>query len=220
LVGDIIYSGIFEPCCYLRGFESFLMDLVINPDFATALIEGMYQYQLQRYSLLLKEVGEFVDVIFVGDDLATAENVIMSPKTYRDMIFPYHLEYFKNLKKLAPHAKLLYHSCGSIINFIPHLMEAGVDILNPVQVSAQGMDTRKLKEQFWKDLCFWGGVDTTRVLPLGTPDEVRREVRKRISELGPDGYILTAVHDIQPDVPPENVIAMYQEAGEYPLGKG
>ncbi|MCX6090512.1 MAG: hypothetical protein NTX88_09150 [Candidatus Atribacteria bacterium] len=220
LVGDMIDTGIFEPCWYLRGFENFLMDLVINPDFATALIEGMYQYQLQRYSLLLKEVGEFVDVIFVGDDLATAENVIMSPKTYRDMIFPYHLEYFKNLKKLAPHAKLLYHSCGSIINFIPHLMEAGVDILNPVQVSAQGMDTRKLKEQFGKDLCFWGGVDTTRVLPLGTPDEVRREVRKRISELGPDGYILTAVHDIQPDVPPENVIAMYQEAGKYPLGNG
>jgi len=212
LVGDMIDTGIFEPCWYLRGFENFLMDLVINPDFATALMEGMYHYQLQRYSLFLKEVGEFLDVIFVGDDLATAENVIMSPHTYRSLIKPYHKEYFKNLKKLAPHAKLLYHSCGSVVNFIPDLIEVGVDILNPVQVSAQGMDTAMLKEKFGKGISFWGAIDTTQVLPNGTTDDVKKEVQKRIKELGPDGYVLTAVHDVQPDVPPENIVTMYTEA--------
>lgn len=212
LVGDMIDTGIFEPCWYLRGFENFLVDLVVNRDFALQLMEGMYQYQLQRYSLFLREVGEFLDVIFVGDDLATAESVIMNPKTYREMVKPFHKEYFANLKKLAPKAKLLYHSCGSIAPFIPDLIEVGVDILNPVQVSAQGMDTKKLKEEFGKDLCFWGAVDTTFVLPRGTVEEVRQEVRRRIADLGPEGYVLCAVHDIQPDVPPENVVAMYEEA--------
>jgi uroporphyrinogen decarboxylase len=219
LVGDMIDTGIFEPCWYLRGFESYLMDLVIDPDFATSLIEGMYHYQLQRYSLFLQEVGEYLDIIFVGDDLATAENVIMNPQTYRNLIKPYHKEYFKNLKKLAPKAKLLYHSCGSILNFIPDLIEIGVDILNPIQVSAQGMDTKILKDKFGKEISFWGAIDTTQVLPNGSIDGVKREVQKRIQELGPDGYILAAVHDIQPDVPPENIVTMYDEAKNITISK-
>ncbi|BER92966.1 uroporphyrinogen decarboxylase family protein [Thermatribacter velox] len=215
LVGDMIDTGIFEPCWYLRGFENFLVDLLINKDFALKLMEGMYNYQLNRYSLFLKEVGEFLDVIFVGDDLATAENVIMSPETYRELIKPFHKEYFRQLKKLAPRAKLLYHSCGSILQFIPDLIEIGVDILNPVQVSAQGMEPAILKERFGRELSFWGAIDTTFVLPRGTREEVRQEVRTRIDQLGPEGYVLTSVHDIQPDVPPENVIAMFEEARAY-----
>ena len=215
LAGDMIDTGIFEPCWYLRGFENFLVDLLTDQDFVTTLLEGMYNYQLKRYSLFLQEAGEFLDVVFVGDDLATAESVIMSPKTYRDIIKPYHKEYFKNLKKLAPQARLLYHSCGSIFSFIPDLIEVGVDILNPVQVSAQNMDTKVLKEKFGRELSFWGAIDTTRVLPRGTKKEVKEEVRKRIDDLGPEGYILTSVHDIQPDVPPENVITMFEEARNY-----
>ncbi len=215
LVGDMIDTGIFEPCWYLRGFENFLVDLLTDVDFVTTLLEGMYDYQLKKYSLFLQEVGEFLDVIFVGDDLATAESVIMSPKTYREIIKPYHQEYFKNLKKMAPQAQLLYHSCGSIFSFIPDLIEVGVDILNPVQVSAQNMDTKTLKEKFGEELSFWGAIDTTRVLPQGTEEEVKREVRKRIDDLGPEGYVLTSVHDIQPDVPPENIVAMFEEAKKY-----
>jgi len=215
LVGDMIDTGIFEPCWYLRGFENFLVDLLIDVDFVTTLLEGMYNYQLKKYSLFLQEVGEFLDVIFVGDDLATAESVIMSPKTYREIIKPYHQEYFKNLKKMAPQAQLLYHSCGSIFSFIPDLIEVGVDILNPVQVSAQNMNTKTLKEKFGEELSFWGAIDTTRVLPQGTEEEVKREVRKRIDDLGPEGYVLTSVHDIQPDVPPENIVAMFEEAKKY-----
>ena len=215
LVGDMIDTGIFEPCWYLRGFENFLVDLLTDLDFVTTLLEGMYNYQLKRYSLFLQEAGEFLDVVFVGDDLATAENVIMSPQTYRDIIKPYHKEYFKNLKKLAPQAQLLYHSCGSIFSFIPDLIEVGVDILNPVQVSAQNMDTKVLKEMFGRELSFWGAIDTTRVLPRGSKEEVKEEVRKRIDDLGPEGYVLTSVHDIQPDVPPENVVTMFEEAKNY-----
>ena len=215
LVGDMIDTGIFEPCWYLRGFENFLVDLLTDVDFVTTLLEGMYDYQLKKYSLFLQEVGEFLDVIFVGDDLATAESVIMSPKTYREIIKPYHQEYFKNLKKMAPQAQLLYHSCGSIFSFIPDLIEVGVDILNPVQVSAQNMNTKTLKEKFGEELSFWGAIDTTRVLPQGTEEEVKREVRKRIDDLGPEGYVLTSVHDIQPDVPPENIVAMFEEAKKY-----
>ncbi len=215
LVGDMIDTGIFEPCWYLRGFENFLVDLLTDLDFVTTLLEGMYNYQLKRYSLFLQEAGEFLDVVFVGDDLATAESVIMSPKTYRDIIKPYHKEYFKNLKKLAPQAQLLYHSCGSIFSFIPDLIEVGVDILNPVQVSAQNMDTKILKEMFGSKLSFWGAIDTTRVLPRGSKEEVKEEVRKRIDDLGPEGYVLTSVHDIQPDVPPENVVTMFEEAKNY-----
>ena len=215
LVGDMIDTGIFEPCWYLRGFENFLVDLLTDVDFVTTLLEGMYNYQLKKYSLFLQEVGEFLDVIFVGDDLATAESVIMSPKTYREIIKPYHQEYFKNLKKMAPQAQLLYHSCGSIFSFIPDLIEVGVDILNPVQVSAQNMNTKTLKEKFGEELSFWGAIDTTRVLPQGTEEEVKREVRKRIDDLGPEGYVLTSVHDIQPDVPPENIVAMFEEAKKY-----
>lgn len=219
LVGDMIDTGIFEPCWYLRSFEEFLVDLLLNPDLATTLMEGMYQYQLERYSLFLQEVGEFLDVIFVGDDLATAQSSIMSPATYRDLIKPFHKKYFSELKKIAPQAKLLYHSCGSIVPFISDFIEIGVDILNPIQVSAEGMDTQLLKERFGRDLAFWGGVDTTRVLPQGSEKEVREEVRQRIDHLGPDGYVLTAVHDIQPDVPPENVVAMFDEAKKYKPGR-
>ncbi len=215
LVGDMIDTGIFEPCWYLRGFENFLVDLLTDVDFVTTLLEGMYTYQLKKYSLFLQEVGEFLDVVFVGDDLATAESVIMSPKTYREIIKPYHKEYFKNLKKMTPQAQLLYHSCGSIFSFIPDLIEVGVDILNPVQVSAQNMDTKVLKEKFGGELSFWGAIDTTQVLPQGAKEEVREEVRKRIDDLGPEGYVLTSVHDIQPDVPPENIMTMFEEAKEY-----
>lgn len=181
LVGDMVETGIFEPCWYER---------------------------------FLEEVGEFLDIVFVGDDLATADNTIMSPAVYREMVKPYQKEYLAGIKKMTS-AKLMYHSCGNIFNFIDDLVEMGVDILNPVQVNAQGMDTERLKQSYGDKLCFWGGIDTSYVLPRGTEEEVESEVRKRIDELGPEGYVLNAVHDIQPDVPGENVITMFKAARRY-----
>jgi uroporphyrinogen decarboxylase len=113
-------------------------------------------------------------------------------------------------------ARIAYHCCGSVVHLIPDLIEMGVDALNPVQVSAKGMDSRRLKQEFGRDICFWGAIDTMRVLPFGSPAEVRAEVKRRIADLGPGGgYVLSAVHNIQADVSPENICAMYDAAREY-----
>lgn len=209
IVGDMVETGIFEPCWYLRGFTQFIMDLMVNKEFAHRLMRKMLDYQWKRYEFFLNEVGEFLDVVFVGDDLATAESTIMSLATYREMVKPYQKEYFEKIKNMT-NAKLLYHSCGNISDFIEDLIEIGVDALNPVQVSA--MDSRELKERFGDRICFWGAIDTTRVLPGGAPKDVEEEVKRRIEDLGPEGYVLTSVHNIQPDVSAENVLAMFKAA--------
>ena len=136
------------------------------------------------------------------------------------MLKPYHAEYFSFIKAKTD-AKLLYHCCGGITEVLDDFIEMGVDIINPVQVSAKGMDTKKLKESYEGKIVFWGGIDSQKVLPEGSVDDVRREIRKRISDLAPGGgYVLCSVHNIQPDVPAENIAVMYDEAdnyGRYPL---
>ncbi len=214
IVGDMVNTGIFEPAHYLRGFENFLMDLMINEDIACYILEQMLAYQSKRYEAYLNEVGEYLDVVFVGDDLASTQSTLVSPLVYRNIVKPYQKEYFKFIKSKTK-AKLLYHSCGSVTPLIEDLIEIGVDILNPIQVNANDMDTRMLKERFGDRLCFLGAIDTNKVLPKGSVQEVRDEVKRRIDDLGPSGYILAAVHDIQADVPPENVIEMYRAAKEY-----
>jgi uroporphyrinogen decarboxylase len=144
----------------------------------------------------------------------------MSPATYRKMIKPYHQEIF-HLIKTRSSARVFLHTCGSIYKLLPELVDAGVDILNPVQVSAKGMDTKRLKAEFGDRLTFWGAIDTQHVLPHGSVDDVRLEVLQRIADLGPGGgYVVAPVHNVQGDVPAENVVAMYQSArqfGCYPL---
>ena len=138
------------------------------------------------------------------------------------MIKPRQRKLYQFIKSKAD-VKLCYHSCGSVIPFIEDLVEMGVDILTPIQVSAANMDTKRLKNDFGDRISFLGGVDTQRVMPFGTVDEVRDEVKKRIEDLAPNGgYILGAVHNIQPEVPPENIFAMFDAArkyGGYPLNK-
>ncbi|MDR0652806.1 MAG: hypothetical protein LBG12_05810 [Synergistaceae bacterium] len=214
IVGDMVNTGIFEPSHYLRGFENFLMDMLINEDIACYILEQMLAYQSKRYEAYLNEVGEYLDIVFVGDDLSSAQTTLASPSVYRNIVKPYQKEYFKFIKSKTK-AKLLYHSCGNITPLIEDLIEIGVDILNPIQVSANDMDTKKLKERYGDRLCFLGAVDTSEVLPKGTPKEVREEVTRRIEDLGPSGYILASVHDIQADVPAENVIEMYKAAKEH-----
>jgi uroporphyrinogen decarboxylase len=214
IVGDMVNTGIFEPSHYLRGFQNFLMDVLINEDIACYILEKMLEYQSKRYEAYLNEVGEYLDIVFVGDDLSSAQTTLISPQAYRDIVKPYQKEYFRFIKSRTK-AKLLYHSCGNITPLIEDLIEIGVDILNPIQVSANDMDTKKLKELYGDRLCFLGAVDTSEVLPKGTPEEVREEAIRRIEDLGPSGYILASVHDIQADVPAENVVAMYKAAKEY-----
>ena len=151
------------------------------------------------------------------DDLGTQGGPLISPDMYRRLIKPRQQELFSFIKKKAPHAKIFFHSCGSVYHFIGDLIEAGVDILNPVQVAAADMDSKRLKKEFGNDVVFWGGgVDTQRVLPYGTPQEVRDEVKRRLDDLAPSGgFVFATVHNIQGDVPPENIVAMWETLQEY-----
>jgi uroporphyrinogen decarboxylase len=169
----------------------------------------------QNAEYFLSEVGEYLDVFQLADDLAMQNGPYMSPELYREMIKPHQVELFRFVKELTP-AKIYYHSCGSVAGLLDDLIDVGVDILNPVQVSADGMETNQLKQRFGDRLSFWGAIDTTAVLPKGTVDDVQNEVKKRIHDLAPGGgFVLASVHNLQPDIPPENILAMFEAVSQY-----
>ena len=200
---------------FLRGFDVWLMDLYANQGFAEALLERGTEIQLQMIRRILEQAGELVDIVNVADDLGMQTGPLFSADLYRQMIKPWQQKLYGFIRAHTA-AKLMLHTCGSVYELIPDLIDVGVEILNPIQVSARGMDPARLKAEFGNDLCFWGGVDTHRVLPFGSTDEVRAEVKRRISELGSGGgYVLGAVHNIQPEVPPENLCAMFDTALEF-----
>jgi len=213
-------GSIYEQSWYLRSLPKFTFDLYRNRVFAETLMDKLLQIHTAFYERFLDSVGKYVQVVFVGDDLAEQKGPAVNPEIYRTLVKPRHEKLYRFIKSRT-RAKLCYHSCGSVIPFIKDLIEIGVDILTPIQVSAAKMDTQKLKEEFGDRLSFLGAVDTQRVLPFGTTDEVKNEVRKRIRDLAPKGgYILGAVHNIQPEVPAENICAMFEAAmkyGQYPL---
>ena len=210
-----------EVIFVMRGLDNWLTDLVGDPEFAHALLRKVTDVMLAGLAQYLKEVGSYIDVIITGDDLGTTAGLMMSPKTYRTMLKPYHVELMAAIKRQTK-AKIFFHSDGNIYPLIGDFIDNGVDILNPVQVSAGEMsDTARLKREFGKHLSFCGAIDTQHALPHGTPEEVRAEVRRRMKDLAPGGgYIVASVHCIQPDVSPENVLAMCDEvavSGKYPL---
>jgi uroporphyrinogen decarboxylase len=199
---------------FIRGFTQWLEDLLIRPAFAAALMDRILEVWLGVAERCLREAGDSVDVVVFYDDIGTQKGPLISPELYRRLVKPRHRRMAETIKR---HGKpLLYHSCGSVYAFIPDLIDVGIDALNPIQVSARGMDTRKLKQEFGRDIAFWGGIDSQVVLSRGTPGQVREEVKHRIDDLGGNGgYVLCAVHNIQPEVPPENIVAMYEAALEY-----
>jgi len=208
-------GGIVHQAQFLRGFEDWFADLIANPTFFQVLMEKLADLWIQMAEDELDAVGDNADICFFGDDMAFQDGPMMSMDLYRKMIKPHHKRLFGYIKSRTS-AKIVYHTCGSVVHLIPELIEMGVDALNPVQVSAKGMDSRKLKQEFGKDICFWGAIDTQRVLPFGKPEDVAAEVKRRIEDLGPGGgYVLCAVHNIQADVSPENICAMYKTAREY-----
>ena len=204
----------------MRGFAEFLMDLLVDPKLAGTILDKITEFNAIVAERFLGEVGPFVQVVMVADDLGTQSAMMISPALYRRMIKPRHAEWVKIVKK-ASNAKILFHSDGDVYPIIPDLIEIGVDILNPVQASAAEMDPGRLKREFGADLCFWGGVDTQRVLPWGTAEDVEAEVKHRLDQLGQGGgYILAAVHNIMHEVPPGNALALFRagrEHGRYPL---
>lgn len=212
LVGHNGDTSLFQKITYLRGMESSLIDSIANPDLFSAIIERILKVQMARMGHYLDAVGEYLDVVSVGDDLGSQQGLLMSPDTYRAVIKPFHAELFSFIKGRTA-AKLHMHCCGSIAEVIPDLMELGVDVINPVQIAAVGMEPRSLKKRFGDRIAFWGGIDTQGLLPTGDTGQVQAEVDRIVSILGADGgYVLNPSHNIQADVPPENVVALFQRS--------
>lgn len=210
-IGGVIY----EHGWYLRGLERWLMDLLERPDFCEAVLDRMLHYWLAYYAGFLAEVGDVVDVVMVGDDLAGQHGPLFAPRVYRDIVRPRQRSLVHRIRGLTD-ARIWYHTCGGCAEYIPDLLDNGVDILNPVQVSADGMDLPTLKARFGGRVVFWGGgIDSQHVLPFAGPDTVREHVRRNMAALMPGGgYVFNNVHNIQAGVPAANIVAMHEAAYE------
>jgi uroporphyrinogen decarboxylase len=210
--------GVFETSLWLRGFEKFYRDMLTDPELAGAILDLVCENKMKYWGRALELVGDNVMMISEADDLCSQERPLISPELYRKMIKPRHTRLFSFIKQNAPaHAKVFYHCCGAVAPLIPDLIESGIDILNPVQVSAAGMNTRELKRRYGRELVFYGGgIDTQRVLPRGTRAQIRDEVRRRLDDLAPDGgFIFNTVHNVQADVPPKNYMIMWEALQEF-----
>ena len=194
---------------YLCRFDQFLIDLAGDRPKAESLLDALVEMHLANLEKFLDAVEGYVQIIQMGDDLGSQQATVISPRLYREVFKPRQKLIFERVRRRGIHVFL--HSCGSIVDILPDLIEAGVEIINPVQTSARGMDPAFLKKEFGRDLTFWGGgCDTQRVLPQGTPDEVAAHVRERARIFAPGGgFVFCQVHNILPNVPPANIAAMY-----------
>ena len=221
IMADGGFKSFWELGFIMRGFEQLLVDVAENPDFITALMSKLLEINIAGTGRFLDAAGRYIQVFRTADDLATQRGLLMSPVTFRRLLKPVYKCFFDFIKSRTD-AKIFYHSCGNITGLLDDLLEIGVDAINPVQVSAM-VDTAELKARFGDRVTFWGGIDTQKILPGGSVFEVEAEVRRRIHDLGPGGgFVLGSVHNIQPDVPPENIVAMAEAArryGVYPLDK-
>jgi len=202
---------------WIRGYVESMLDLAANPDFAEAFLDRLTDIAIRAWGHFLAEVGEYIDVVAMFDDLGMQDRPLISPAMYRRLVKPRHARIIAAIKTRTK-AKVFFHTDGAILDLIPDLIDIGVDILNPVQVSAKGMDdTTELKRRFGRDLTFWGGAcDSQRVLPFGTLEEARAETRRRIADLAPDGgFVFAPIHNFQDDVSGEKVLALYRTALEY-----
>lgn len=211
-----ISGVVYEYCWYLRGLERWFMDMVENPDFCAALLDRTLAFWVDYMTGFMEQVGDIVDVVMIGDDLTGQNGPLFSPAFYRKVVKPRQKKLVQHIKSLTG-AKIWYHTCGSCLEYIPDLLDNGVDILNPVQTSAAGMDPALLKQRYGHRLTFWGGgCDAQHVLPFGTSEQVREQVRRNMEVFKPaGGYVFNGIHNIQADVPPENVVALFDAAYEY-----
>jgi len=206
-----------KPAMYLRGTEAFMADLVLAPDLAEAILEHIADYYLQYNRRVFEAADGLIDIFFMGDDMGTQASTWVSPEMYR--------RFFK--KRLAAYCdqahgfgmKVMYHTCGRVTTLVGEFIDAGVDVLQSLQPAAMGDDLPDLKRRYGRDLCFQGGIDIQSVLPAGTPADVAEHVRSRAAILAPGGgYIFGTAHNILPDAPTENVLALveaYHEYGRY-----
>ena len=198
-----------ERAFAMQGMDAFLMQIVLAPHLARALLEKITELCKRLMGHFLEECGDLLDVIKIGDDLGTQDRLLMSPKMYRAVLKPIHADYIAFIRERTK-ARVFFHTDGDVFDLVDDFVEIGVDILNPVQTSAGRMaDLPALKRRYGSRLSFCGAIDTHRVLPSGTPAEVREEVRRVIGIMGPGGgYLVSSVHTMMDDVPPENIVAM------------
>ncbi|MCM8769615.1 MAG: hypothetical protein NC911_08120 [Candidatus Omnitrophica bacterium] len=206
---SVLHQGI-----YLCGMEKLMIDLVLRPVLVEAIFEHVSHFYLEVLRRVLTSVSGQVDMVLVGDDLGTQESLLASPEILSRLGLPYLKKYFSLVHRFG--VKVMFHCCGAIRPMIPNLIEAGVDVLNPIQVRAAGMNPAELKKEFGRYLCFHGGIDIQQTLSFGTPEDVRREVTERITQLGSQGgYILCSTHNLQLSTPLENILAMYEAARSF-----
>jgi len=212
----VVGCNLFEWGTFLRRMDNFLMDLAAEPEQVERLLDALMERHLAVLEKACRAVGDIVDVVRFGDDLGTNGGPFMSPNMYRQLFKPRHTmlcDYVHKHSKM----KTFLHSCGSIRALMPDLIEAGYDVINPVQTTCLGMEADGLKRDFGKDICFWGGgCDTKSVLPYGKPAEVKEDVKRRLDILMPGGgFVFNTVHNILPDVPPQNIVAMFEAIEEF-----
>jgi uroporphyrinogen decarboxylase len=210
-------TSLFAQIGYMMGWEPFLVSLAINQPLIREFVERLLEFNGKLVTAALDRVGKYVQVFYLADDLTHQSNLFAGKNTLNDIFMPAYKKLIAAVKGKAD-LKILFHICGASRLLFEELMSVGVDAFNPVQVAADGMDdTDALKKMFGDRLTFWGGgCDTQRTLSYGTPDEVRHEVRRRIADLAPGGgFVFCPVHNIQSEVPAENVVAMYDEVSKW-----
>ena len=213
-------AGIFEMHQRIRGIANALVEPFVFPEFSDMIAGKIADLKISYWEMALEELADVVDVIYEGDDYGTQESQLISPDHFRAYYKPHLQRVISCIKQKAPHTKLFFHSCGNVRPVIPDFIKLGIDILNPVHITAAGMEPFQLKKDFGKDIVFWGGgVDTQHILPSGTPDQVSDNVKRNIEALAPGGgFVFATVHNIQSEVPAENIMAMwrtFQEIKEY-----
>jgi uroporphyrinogen decarboxylase len=211
------FAGLFEMSQRIIGMQNCLMMMATDKTIMGALFDKLLQLKLDFWEMALPQLADAVDVVMEADDYGTQISQLISPKMFREQLKPRWTTLFSRMAQLAPDAKRFFHSCGNVRPILPDFIEMGVEILNPVHIRAKGMNPVEIKRDFGDSLIFWGGaVDTQGVLPNGTPEEVKDDVQQNIEALAPGGgYVFNTVHNIQADVPPENIIAMWEALQEY-----
>jgi len=212
-VMDMSYICPFGIPWAMRGMENLMMDLYLNPEMVEAIVRKVEEYTLACLEAVLKKYPGAIDMVGCGDDYGTQNGLLIAPDAIQKFFMPSLKRHYELAAKYGVGG--YHHCCGAIFEIIPMLIDAGVQVLNPVQTSAKGMSPVELKKEFGKDLCFHGGIDTQETLVTGTPDDVKAEVRSRIDVLGPEGYILGPSHVLQADVDPANIVALFEEAKSY-----
>jgi len=220
VVGRTFGNGIFTMGSWLDGYENWFCNLISDSKRVNIVMDKILELKIKYWDRMLQEIGDYINIIVEYDDLGSQDSLLISPGIYRKYVRPRQKELFEFIKSKRPSIFIFFHSDGAIYDLIPDLIEIGIDILNPIQIGLPGMDAQVLKKEFGKYLTFWGGgIDTQYTLPNGTVNEIKSEVKNRIRDLSSGGgFVFATVHAIQSDVPPENIMAMWealQESGTY-----